>query len=429
MKVSKIEFFKLALKHKAYLDKRFIMRCFSVTQSEVPDKPFMLTYVDNTVTFKDHDGVQCVIWDYIAKNKQPTAVFSMRDPLTLEKGDLPNVKAKVETTYGQAIVNAVLLVYPFHDKMNYTSGRFSVGDIEKKIIERLKPDNEAGENDISVTEYLRYHEGTSLIRGLTQLSVPSASPKTLTHHPDVDKKKKELFEKYKDRLNDPAVAAIIADEIIKLDDEWLAGDEAEGFFVKGKLKNVSRLAMQGMIGGKSVFQDGVEVTIIENALRDGVKPEDLPVLFNTIREASFDRGAETALGGEAVKRILQVMQNARITEEDCGSKLGYTVKIEPSVKNDYVGLTIIENGKLVKLTRDNIQSYVGKTVTHRTTAFCVTKKTNFCKVCVGDKYAKHPNGLAVASSNVASIFMYIFMKSMHGTAAKNVRYRITDNLF
>lgn len=428
MTLTKLEFFKLALKHGAYTDKRFIMRCFSVVETvEALNLPFMVNYVNGNLQIVGNEG-EIIISDYEYNPKKPMALLSFKEKIILNKGDLPNVTADVETTYGQAIANAVLLVYPFNDKLPYISGRFSLGVIEKALIPILVSDKDAAPGKITISEYLKYQQGVMLLRGLTQLCVPSASPKTMTHHPDVDKKKAELFEKYKDRLNDPAVAAIIADELVKLDTEWLAGDDAEGFFVKSKLKNISRLAMQGMIGGKSAFQDGVEVVIIENALRDGVKPEDLPVLFNTIREASFDRGAETALGGEAVKRILQVMQNARITEDDCGSKLGYKAVILPNEAEMYVGLSLIEGNKLIKLTNDNIKSYVGKSVIHRTPAFCKTGKTHFCKTCIGDRYANHPTGLAVAASNIASIFMYIFMKSMHGTAAKNVKYRIKDNL-
>jgi len=145
-------------------------------------------------------------------------------------------------------------------------------------------------------------------------------------------------------------------------------------------------------------------------------------MFNNTREGSYDRGASTALGGEAVKFILRVLQNVLIEEDDCGSTV--TVKMKPSQedKETYLGNTILVNGSQVLLTEENIDKYVGKDINMRSPLFCKTKRDSFCKVCIGQRYADSPTSLASAGSAVGSTFMALFMAAMHGKALKTNPY-------
>lgn len=431
MNITRLAFFKRCLKEQMYKDRRWVIRCFSINRGDVVDDHFVLNYTDNGVSFNTPDGVM-MFSDYDFNPKDPIAPFHLKDKLILESGDLPNVKEKTETTYGQAIVNAILLVYPFGDKLDYMAGEIKVGKLEDLIQKRFENYPAEGKDrdptKIYVDDYLRFQEAGQLLTAFTQISVPSASRKTMTHHPDMPKLRDKLIKQYEGRLHDPAVIAKIDQELVKLDSEWLKGDTSEGFYIKSKTKNIARKKMHGMFGGESAFGDSSNKTLIQRALYEGIDVDKMPELINAQREGSYDRGAETALGGEAVKRILQLMQNSKLTEDDCGSKLGITTIVNDANKSLMIGLNLIEGSKLTRITEDNIGSYLGKTVTYRTTFFCKTSRANFCKVCIGGRYENHPTALATAAAYPASIFMSLFMASMHGTALVTAKYDFKANM-
>lgn len=89
-------------------------------------------------------------------------------------------------------------------------------------------------------------------------------------------------------------------------------------------------------------------------MAEGWKAENLPELASSLREGSYDRGASTALGGEAVKFILRVMQNTVVSEDDCQSKNGMPVKITKPTQDQFVGNYLLDGGKLVQLTDENV---------------------------------------------------------------------------
>lgn len=445
--MKKSEFFIKAAQAGNLAFKSFIFRAFSITSISAVDTmiPWGIMWMGSeqtastlnqqpdNVVFLNERSETITLSDYNYDPGNPQPPFSFKDVITLKKGDLPNVDKDLNTTYGNVVLNWLLGVYPFNDKIPFFTGKLKISQfekiIEKRLVDGLSTDSDASSQHIYTDEYIRFKEAASLLDGYSQLCVPSASAKTLTHHPDRDKLRDELLEKYSDRLHDPATAAIINAALEKLDREWMSGDEAEGFFIKDKSFNTVRMKTHGIMGLHDSFSDtGETPKYITTSLSDGMKAEDLPAIANNSREGSFDRGAETQLGGEAVKFILRVMQNVTLEIDDCGSDVGIMMPVNDANKETMIGNTIIANKKLVKLTDDNIKSYFNTLVELRTPAYCRAERDGFCKTCIGDRYAENPTALATAASGIGSTFMGLFMASMHGKALKTNTYKFEDYL-
>lgn len=431
-----LSFFKGAVKAERLKEKSWLLRAFSITQkiNTLPDnvKPFDIYHVEDNLVFIGDDQQPVKIEDYVYNKKNPEPAYHVKDVITITTDDLVNVNGSIETTIGNVVANWLLCIYPFGNKIPFIEGRFGIRDVEK-YIERLFTDDPVDgvydESKIYYDEYTKYRRAAGIIDGLTQICVPSATEKTLTHHPDRDKLRKELIEKYKDKLHDPGTAAKISAELKALDLEWLKGDRAMGFFVNSKSLDVVRMKTHGMIGLEQAFTDvGVEGDYIDRSLSDGWDITKMTAMANSIREGSFDRGAQTALGGEATKFILRVMQNAGIEEKDCGTKLGIDVEVTKQDRDALIGNYHIVDGKIVLITEESFNSLVGKTINMRTTAYCRSKFDNFCETCLGERYASNKTALATAAANVGSTFMLVFMKSMHGVALKTVKYDYKQHL-
>ena len=132
------------------------------------------------------------------------------------------------------------------------------------------------------------------------------------------------------------------------------------------------------------------------------------------RAGSYSRGAETMLGGEQVKWLLRTSSNMRITQKDCGSRLGYRMQVTPTTIKQLVGFSIVtQEGYETITSQSQAESYLGQYVTRRTPMYCKLSKTDYCEICCGMNLSANPTALSMAVSEYGSVFMTIMMKKMH----------------
>lgn len=347
------------------------------------------------------------------------ALYSFRQPVSLEAREMPNQPVPVETTYGECYVNYLIRVYPFGSMVEFIPGKVKTGTIVGKILPTLLDNPKDGHYEpgkIYVKHLLLYIEAVMTLMGLVQLAVPSATPRSITTSPDMLALRDRLLEENKERLHDPAVIATIDKQLVDLDRQWIQDDPDKGFYYKDKSFNVARKKMFSFHGAESGFSTDGSIDVVVNSLSEGWDLSKLPAMANSMRDGSFSRGAETALGGEAVKFFQRVLQNASITVDDCGTNLGMPTAITQQNAEMYVGLYIQQGTDWTSFDSAGVKQFIGKTVLVRSPQFCRAPETDFCKKCMGDKLSISPNSLASSASEVGSVFMNTFMKRMHGNA-------------
>lgn len=430
------EYFFLACNADAYRYREWVINCFNAagvttTLDDIQQADIRYDYqlfrTDNGTYFVHPDGEYVQIEDAPVKE----ALYAFKQPVSLAANEMPNQSVPVETTYGECYVNYLIRVYPFADMVPFVPGKVKTDTISDRILPLLRDNPEDGQFQpgvIYVKHLLLYVDAVMTLIGLVPLSVPSATERTVTTNPDIHKRRSELLEQYKDRLHDPAVIATIDKELVGLDREWINGDPDKGFYYKDKSFNVTRKKMFVFSGAESGFSTDGSIDVIVNSLSEGWDLSKLPAMANSMRDGSFSRGAETALGGEAVKFFQRVLQNAAISIDDCDTQLGMPVSITSSNANDYVGLYIQVGNDWVSHDKAGIQQFIGRDVVVRSPLFCKASETDFCKKCMGDKLSLSPNSLAAAAAEVGSVFLTTFMKRMHGSALILAKYHYEDAL-
>lgn len=432
--MKKRDFFIEAVNNGAYRYKAWVFNMFTQTQpTDGEEVPYQLHRGETHYYFYPGDtrsgsGLDSVSIDDVDINQPP---FSFKEKVVLKAGDIPNLHHDITSTYGNLLFNCVALVYPFGDKIDYVEGRVNIKDIEKQIEKRLVSDpshRKSGDytvpNPITVSEYLNYTDALLSLEGYSQLCVPSATRRALSTDPAVKQRKDELFEKYKDKLHDPAIVAKIEKELIAMDKKWLEGDLSQGFYATAENKSygIVRKKMFLMLGREAPF--GTDPVTVKNALSEGWDLDKLPSMVNTLREGSYKRGAETQLGGEASKTINRMFQNTRITQEDCGSLLGMEEVLDEKIAKLYVGFYYIQGKTVVKITDENVNGLIGKRIILRSPMFCKTPRANFCKTCMGESNSQNPTGLASLAHSVGSKMMDLSMQAAHGKELKTVPFSI-----
>lgn len=347
-------------------------------------------------------------------------VFDFCGPVGIEPGDIPNCAEAIESTFGNWMVNWLLLVHPFGTKIAYMQGSITPGRIEtillKSFYDNPKSPLEEKEDRFYVKEYLVYVEALYYLTGLTQLCVWAATKKILLPPPGIKEFKAGLLAENADSLNKVTTIAKIDAELVKYDLAYLKGDPGMNFLRGGKAIEVERKKKFLMVGAElGLTENAAHAALIQNSLAEGWEIDKFPVMNDSLRAGSFNRGAQTQLGGVSVKWLLRASSNMNIVMDDCGSKLGSMLEVTPANQSRLVGFTLTDGQTDTKIATDEeAGKYLGKVVYLRSPMYCQLDHTDFCRVCVGDRLAINSDGLSIAVSECGSQILNIFLQQGHG---------------
>lgn len=443
----KRDYFLAALNYGSYQYKGWVIDCFGYVKYPVKDEtlkpsgdhplffpnepkrqpfeeyPYQLFLEDDQVVFFDPYTKQ---WDVLQGVDLGKPAFQFKEVIELNPGDLKNVKVAVKTLYGNTIVNQVALCHSFGDAIDFQTGKISIGKIEDKIAEKLatppEDPNEARDPNLIYTDTLseKYYQAAYSISGWSQLGAPAATPYTIVTSPEIPTLRRQLLEQYKDQLDDPAIVAKIMKALVEKDIEFQSQDPEKGFLRPGtKDFDVVRAKAYLMHGVEYDFEDQSKITVIDNPLSDGWDINKLPQMANSLIDGSFNRGAMTALGGEAAKFIGRFFLNTQITEEDCGSNLGIIHRITNNNEQDFHWAYYIDSkGETSLMTPDLASASQGKSVLFRSPQYCHTKDGNFCVKCMGKRFENSKTALGALATESGNTLMSIMMSKMHGVALK-----------
>lgn len=450
--MNKMQYMIEALQAHLYKHKAWIIAAFSVVREydKTADYPYRFVESpnkDNLIYFIDPNNDNQPTPIEGSNRKEP--LYRFNEEITVKVNDIPNVTEDTLTTYGRLLYNAAVLCYGFGNKIPFMNSEIKFSTVEQIIAARLKdnPDNFPSDvlmlpedvsfdnkdpNKIYVFELLRYAEACSALAGLTPLVAPSATAKSMTVDPAIIKYRNERLKSMTpEQLKDPAEIAKLEAELVAMDKATFKGDPAEKFYLKNKDFEINRKRMYLLFGVETGFNNNPEgVNLIIPSLKEGWDLTQLPGMVNSLRSGSYNRGHQTALGGESVKFFYRIFQNTRVAEEYCGTKSGLEWTVTEANVKQFIGRYMIDSkGNLaaIPVTQETFsKELIGKKILVASPMMCKTKPPSFCARCVGDTLAATPTGLHVATSDVGSTFMGSFMQKMHGTALKTLEYNFLN---
>jgi hypothetical protein len=432
--MKRIDYLKLALKHKKYSDHDWVIRCFAILKPDTDSikdsyylkpicQPFGFGYINSESIFEQFEDSP--------KPGEPLFKFSER--VTADETWAPNIKQPVETSVGNLFLNAVTVLEAFGTKFPYQTGTISVSTFENIIVDKLRdtPKNETDRSDAYyyVDEYIKFTDAMLYVRDFSHLVSLSATRKNIRKPTGIDAFKKQVMIKYDGKLNDPIELAKFEGELKAFDDAYMADDPTDGKFVKGKIKNIARKKLFLTLGQGLSFDEGGNKKPITNSLVDGwsTDPDDMTSMVNDARMASFFRGAETVKGGVSAKTLLRAANNFSIKEGDCGSKLGLTRIYDKSNYKQLIGKTVLTGGSKVVNTGEEAGVYLGKAIAVRSPMFCKLKGDTICSVCAGAKLSTLPTGLSIPLTEISAIIMTSSMKRMHGVVLSTAKISLDQH--
>lgn len=423
--MNKRDYFLAAMKAEEFRRAAWVISAFALVHED-PDHwkkdnyPYRIVQQPTGMWFVNPENRDQLIQIEGTTANEP--IYRAGEWVTVLKSEIPNLtQDRATVTYGNLLVNYTSVIWPFGPtKFKFQLDEITAESLEKQILPRFRNTPKEGEERsdkfIYVDEYLKFANSMFYLGSLSQLFVPAGSRKAMTVDPAVYKLRDKLVEENKDRLHDPAIIAKIDAELVKHDKAWIKGDAAEHFLLSGKSYNIVRKKLFLQMGAEMGLDESPTVDYIKPSLAEGWDISKFPAMNNSLRAGSFNRGAQTMLGGESVKWLLRASSNMAVTDVDCGSKLGNEVILDDENKSRYYGFSLVGQNGPIKINEESVGAYLGKRVMVRSPMYCKMPKTDFCQICVGDRLAANPTALSSAVAAYGSAFLSLFMASAHAKA-------------
>lgn len=426
------DFFLNAIRGTAHWKRGWVIRAFAITTEPLSASaealtPWSILRTPAGVNFVDSTGSLQVIDDA----RTDTPLLTAKTVLTVPAGFFEHWPEGGTTTAGNLLYNASCLWPTVGAKFGYINERVNQKNIEKlfaaKMVDDPKDPAQRDPSQVYVSDWLRYGQAIKYMEEFTQIFVWSLSAQSVVPSKAVLQRKQELLTQHAADIGNPVVQAKIFKELEDLDAKLLANDPGAAFITTPKHK-LARRKLTIMYGSEQGLDAGAAPKLITQSLHDGLKPENMVDVMNVSRAGSFDRGAETMLGGVEAKWGDRIMSAAKMSEDDCGTTLGYTYTVRPMDVDNTTGRYLMDaQGLRLVETTEQAKALVGQRITVRTPARCKAgPSVVWCKYCLGSKLSSNPQSLALAVSAYGSGFLQLFLQSMHAKAAVPVRLKVRE---
>ncbi len=379
-------------------------------------EPYDIDYRDDGIYWFDPTMSN---WQLLEGADPTVPLYNYRCLTTFPADSVPNQpKGELKTTYGRLLFNWMVLYYAFGTKIPFLQ-KTDANKIVAKFADNAHDDSyvpsSPDEVFFTASEVARFVKMCFEFYPMCHFITPTGTVRTLMTDPKVEETRDKLLAEYGNgRVLTAKDVAEIQEKLIQMDIDWLSQDESIDYYIDRKSIAVKRKKLFLLHGLETAFRDDGGFTLIAKPLYKGTDLTKLPEVFNAVREGSYDRGADTALGGEKVNFLQRIYQNTKVVPGDCGTKLLYRFTLNKYNKSAYLGLNMFDGKDYVELTESLVEKYMGKTIAIRRPMLCKAPHTDFCEVCSGDALTRQPRAVAAEISAVGSDVMYAFMSSMHG---------------
>lgn len=332
-------------------------------------------------------------------------------------------KEPFTTTVGLWIFNKYFIENDLFDLFQYINEPISdglFGDINKKISYALNEDR------ITVEQLKRYLMKTQKVMPYVHILSPNYTEKMLTCTSVINKKKEELYKKYKDRIEqgDEIAGTQMEKELLQFAEDYLKNDPSMDLFLSGARGSIENnfknmFVMKGVVADPDPNAKQKYRVATSNYI-DGIKPEEFSIFANSLATGPFKRSNKTADGGYIEKLFLAAYQHIVLDPpgSDCGTKRHIKVTLTKKNIQDWMYCYVIEGNKLTEITSENMDKYIGKTVKMRYSSMCESR-TGICSKCMGTLfYRSGKTNIGVATTKIPSVRKNISMKAFHDSVQK-----------
>jgi hypothetical protein len=389
---------------------------------------------------KDEQDMESVIYNLFNKKKVTNSdgtisleepMFYPYDEIKLKKGQIENLSEDIISTVGIYLFNLLFLVYPFGDIIPYineTINKGKLSNIANKLCDLLLTDK------ITPQQFAIYQEQLVWFNNFTEILIPGVTTNLLVV-PDIIKQElNRLIKENEEAIKKGDIITYVnrvEKPILAFAEAWYKKNDPDGWRLYG-------------LGGKPSFQNNFKNMFLEvgpikdivtgkykissKNFSDSIPPEEYSEYANSAVAGSYSRGVSTQWAGAKTKEFSTAFESLIIEGSDCGSTRTIPIEVNDVTLQDMKWRWIMEDGKTILLTPDNIDNYKGKTVNCRTPMYC--NSDNLCEKCAADLYKRLGiDKVGLSLNKITSIFLNRLLKLMHDSTISTSSFDPFDYIY
>lgn len=274
------------------------------------------------------------------------------------------------------------------------------------------------EDRITVQQLKNFIMQSQIYMSCTSALAPSHTMRMLLITTEIEKKKKQLEKKYADAIKNKDLKGIddMEKELLDFAKEYMGDDPSMDMYDSG-----ARSSWGNNFKNMYVMKGAVRLTdgsydVVTSSYISGINKEEFSKTNDSMVGGPYARAVNTQNGGYLEKQFVSAFQHLVILPEgsDCGTKRSIEITLNKDNIELYMYCFVVEkSGRLVELTSDVVDNYLGKTVKLRYSSMCQSKK-GICEKCAGTMFRRIGIvNIGVATSQIASTMKNASMKQFH----------------
>ena len=278
------------------------------------------------------------------------------------------------------------------------------------------------EGKIDTETYKKFCKKSQKMMPYVSILAPNHSDNMLTITKRINKKKAQLLKEHKAELdakddNSVKVFDQISNELLDYAKDLMKDDPAMDMFNSGaggsfgnNFKNM--FIMRGAVKDPTPNKG---YNMITSNYIDGISKEEYSAIANTLAAGPYARSKKTEVGGYWEKLFMAAFQHIELLPEgsDCGTKRYIEMNVNDKNINMIMYSYAIVGNKLVEITSENRDQFIGKKVKLRFSSMCEAKN-GICNACAGNLfYRLGIKNVGSATPQIPSKLKLLSMKLFH----------------
>ena len=379
----------------------------------------------------DYDLGMELFGDRYINGKIVKSKFEPSDVFKLKKGEYFN-RTDIETTVGSFIFNKFVIEPRFAKHIDYVNWVITSGglrDVDSELADLLKKDIITTEDFIDYLERvqwlgMQFHEPLAASFTMRGMKPPE---KVIKERDRLIAENKEAIEK-----GDIITMVDIENKLIKVAEDEIGDDPSMDLYYSGARGSISNNYKQLSIvkGPIMNFATG-KYEFVHNNFYEGVVKDDISGMATNVTNGSFPKASQTKESGYKSKQINAALQSVVLREDiqDCGSKGYLEVLLTKELANKCDYRYIIDKGKLVLLTPENKDKYIGTIIKMRSIMYCGCDY-GVCLTCAGLNFKKLGiKAVGLTGNGLTGSLLELKMKAFHDTSVKTTKIDLNDITF
>ena len=347
-------------------------------------------------------------------------------PIGAYGGKLPNGKEKrnknkFTTGIGRLIFNKFF--FESEPELLEAIGYIDA-DVTKKIYGKTL--NQLGylmlEGKVSEEVYKRFCKKSQKMIPYVSILSPNHSDNMLTITKKINKRKEQLLKEHATELaakDDNAVKVFdqISNELLAYAKELMKDDPAMDMFTSGaggsfenNFKNM--FIMRGAVKDPTPNKG---YNFITSNYVDGINKDEYAAIANTLAAGPYARSKKTEVGGYWEKLFMAAFQHIVLLDpgSDCGTDRYIEMQVTDKNIDSIMYSYAIVGSKLIEITSENRDQFIGKKVKLRFSSMCKAKN-GICNKCAGNLfYRLGIKNVGAATPQIPSKLKLLSMKLFH----------------